>query len=861
MARIDPKTLEETTRRVGALNVSGQRGSTGSSSGSRPASRDSRPATSSGEPSSSATEDRQARLIYVKSHVAIHPTQHPRDNITGLLGLVEVDRQVPQAPESGTATPASGKEILIVWVPDELFKRLPDEDRRKYERVEGRPQGTPTDEDGFVFVSLPAPKGEKYAFSVPITSIYSILVYSPSRTYYWYGSATFNLLGGVSLPTLYFHDDQTPLASTPKSSDPSASQWGFQPFLKVFPKHATLLRSRLVTPTNNRGGELWLVNPSRADREVHEAGYEEKGRWRGGDTTPPGAAYPPPVAPYPTLVSTSTTFPRDSLLVSLSNITNLARNTAQNVLNHPLAKPVVPHLPPAFRSLVHAPGEWQSSVPPRRGSSSGADVASEFEAARLYLARWARVVAEEGERSRRDELAARAASGEAITEDVTSLGVFSVLPGNRKMPKPTREPERPITAEEWDDFIATGKDELFVRQRIFRRGFSDMPNDQGARRRGWEVLLGVVPWSVEDGPSGLDRLSQRAERRDEVLRRKREEYEQLHKGWREKTKTGEAEDNWKEEWHRIDVDCRRTDRNQPLYAVMPEVVAAGDEEKEGGGAGEDIWSGHDKEEEGGHAPLNPHIAELREILMTYHVHAPDLGYVQGMSDLLSPIYSVFEGSAPEAFYALVGVMKQMESNFLRDQSGMRRQLSTLQQLIALMDPELHAHLDRTGSLNLFFCFRWILIAFKREFQFETVIRLWEVLWTNYYSNNFVLFVALAVLQSHREVIIRYLSEFDEVLKYANDLTGTIDLDTTLAQAEVLFLSFREIMAEIDKEGGTDNELRQRRGTLAANVSTSASSTAVERQSSARTVSPELYSLYYEHNTFRKINVEPMVLYM
>ncbi|BEI80939.1 hypothetical protein CcaverHIS002_0200990 [Cutaneotrichosporon cavernicola] len=852
MARIDPKAVEETTRRVGALNVSGRRDSPSSSS--RSASRGSllaQPAAAGGEPSSVA-EDRKARLIYVKSHVAIHPTQHPRDNITGLLGLVEVDREVPLAPESGTATPTSGKEILIVWVPDELFKRLPDEDKRKYERIEGRPQGTPTDEDGFV--------GEKYAFSVPITSVYSILVYSPSRTYYWYGSATFNLLGGVSLPTLYFHDDQTPLA-TNQSGDPSTSQWGFQPFLKVFHRHATLLRSRLITPTNNRGGELWLVNPSRADREVHEAGYEEKGRWHGGDKTPPGAAYPPAAAPYPTLPPASPTTPRDSLLVSLSNITNIARSTAQNVLNHPLAKPVVPHLPPAFRSLVHAPGEWQSSVPPRRGSSSSADVATEFEAARLYLARWARVVAEEGERSRRDELAARAAGGDASAEDITSLGVFSVLPGNRKMPKPTRHPERPITAEEWDDFIATGKDELFVRQQIFRRGFSDMPNDQGARRRGWEVLLGVVPWSVEEGPSGLDRLSQRAERRDEIVRAKREEYERLHQGWREKTKSGEAEDNWKEEWHRIDVDCRRTDRTQPLYAVMPDIVADGNEEKEGGGAGADIWSRDDKEEEGGYAPLNPHVAELREILMTYHVHAPDLGYVQGMSDLLSPIYSVFEASAPEAFYGLVGVMKQMESNFLRDQSGMRRQLSTLQQLIALMDPELHAHLERTGSLNLFFCFRWILIAFKREFQFETVIRLWEVLWTNYYSDNFVLFVALAVLQSHRDVIIRYLSEFDEVLKYANDLTGTIDLDTTLAQAEVLFLSFRDIMEEIDKEGRSDNELRQRRGSPPANASSSASSTAVERRPSARTVSPELYSLFYEHNTFRRVNVEPMVLYM
>jgi hypothetical protein len=84
---------------------------------------------------------------------------------------------------------------------------------------------------------------------------------------------------------------------------------------------------------------------------------------------------------------------------------------------------------------------------------------------------------------------------------------------------------------------------------------------------------------------------------------------------------------------------------------------------------------------------------------------------------------------------------QQETNFLRDQSGMKRQLSTLQQLIRVMDPQLYAHLgqsflkstwqeltfvDKTDSLNLFFCFRWILIAFKREFSFTQVIRLWDV---------------------------------------------------------------------------------------------------------------------------------------
>lgn len=42
--------------------------------------------------------------------------------------------------------------------------------------------------------------------------------------------------------------------------------------------------------------------------------------------------------------------------------------------------------------------------------------------------------------------------------------------------------------------------------------------------------------------------------------------------------------------------------------------------------------------------------------------------------------------------------------------------------------------------------------------------MWEVLWTDYYTNGMVLFVALAVLESHRDVILRYLVEFDEILK-------------------------------------------------------------------------------------------------
>lgn len=70
--------------------------------------------------------------------------------------------------------------------------------------------------------------------------------------------------------------------------------------------------------------------------------------------------------------------------------------------------------------------------------------------------------------------------------------------------------------------------------------------------------------------------------------------------------------------------------------------------------------------------------------------------------------------------------------------------------------------EKTGALNLFFCFRWILCSFKRELSFEGTLALWEILWTDHYGTHFHLFFALAIIQAHRDVIIRYLREFDEV---------------------------------------------------------------------------------------------------
>ena len=82
-----------------------------------------------------------------------------------------------------------------------------------------------------------------------------------------------------------------------------------------------------------------------------------------------------------------------------------------------------------------------------------------------------------------------------------------------------------------------------------------------------------------------------------------------------------------------------------------------------------------------------------------------------MSDLCAPIYVVMGGDEEMTFWCFVEVMNRMvkvlsfrriltltnemkKQNFLRDQSGMKKQLLTLQQLISMMDPELYRHLGK-----------------------------------------------------------------------------------------------------------------------------------------------------------------------
>ena len=73
----------------------------------------------------------------------------------------------------------------------------------------------------------------------------------------------------------------------------------------------------------------------------------------------------------------------------------------------------------------------------------------------------------------------------------------------------------------------------------------------------------------------------------------------------------------------------------------------------------------------------------------------------------------------------------------------------------------------------------------REFSFDQIMLLWEVLWTQYLSEHFHLYLCVGILKRYRLRIIGEEMDFDTLLKFINELSGQINIDRAIQDAEAL----------------------------------------------------------------------------
>ncbi|XP_058164413.1 TBC1 domain family member 15 isoform X4 [Dasypus novemcinctus] len=305
--------------------------------------------------------------------------------------------------------------------------------------------------------------------------------------------------------------------------------------------------------------------------------------------------------------------------------------------------------------------------------------------------------------------------------------------------RPVVQRREPVSLEEWTKNIDSEGRILNVdnmKQMIFRGGLC-----HALRKQAWKFLLGYFPWDSTK------------EERAQLQKRKTDEYFRMKLQWKSVSEEQEKRNSRLRDYRSlIEKDVNRTDRTNKFY------------------------EGQD----------NPGLILLHDILMTYCMYDFDLGYVQGMSDLLSPLLYVMENEV-DAFWCFASYMDQMHQNFEEQMQGMKTQLIQLSTLLRLLDSGFCSYLESQDSGYLYFCFRWLLIRFKREFSFLDILRLWEVMWTELPCKNFHLLLCCAILESEKQQIMEKHYGFNEILKHINELSMKIDVEDVLCKAEAISL--------------------------------------------------------------------------
>jgi TBC1 domain family member 15 len=345
-----------------------------------------------------------------------------------------------------------------------------------------------------------------YAFAIPVSEIYSLMVRAPSIGW-WFGSVVINTRAGDSFPALFFHDSEcqsTILQKKKRSKD------HFDPFGEhggVFWGGDEVLRwLRQYVKVERSGAEpsIYLVEPSKEDMESFGdkpliAGSQRSGS-RGAQDMPgvrpgtaggdgAGSSRDGGMDPLTKVLKEA----RWSFLEKLSQVTNFSRRTANDLIENK-------NVPPQVRRILKNPETQQ--------------LQEEFDSARIYLARWAMSIADQSEKER----AARIWTAKDVLEmEDSAVGEFEILDieaGNMSL----SERRKPVTLKEWNAFFDSHTGRLIltvdeVKERIFHGGLD--PED-GVRKEAWLFLLGVYEWdSTED-----ERKASLASQRDEYVRLK-----------------------------------------------------------------------------------------------------------------------------------------------------------------------------------------------------------------------------------------------------------------------------------------------------------------------------------------------------
>ena len=180
-----------------------------------------------------------------------------------------------------------------------------------------------------------------------------------------------------------------------------------------------------------------------------------------------------------------------------------------------------------------------------------------------------------------------------------------------------------------------------------------------------------------------------------------------------------------------------------------------------------------------------HADIVSRILYIYSKFEPGIQYVQGMNEILAPIYyslsfgrrnedEPMDDIEADAFWCFYNIMISLKDLFDKNEdkndNGLKGKVKRLQNMLKLVDKQMYEYLIHVKFDFSILAFRWISLMFSQDFLMIDLLRIWDYLLChdNKYQNCY--YFCLSIILMKKEKIMKSrLNEIYETFQNLKDL--------------------------------------------------------------------------------------------
>ena len=175
---------------------------------------------------------------------------------------------------------------------------------------------------------------------------------------------------------------------------------------------------------------------------------------------------------------------------------------------------------------------------------------------------------------------------------------------------------------------------------------------------------------------------------------------------------------------------------------------------------------------------------MRRILFFFAKRNSELGYIQGLNEIVAIIYYIFSLDEnvyikpfieSDTFFCFEILMQEIKPVFMMhninySQLFITMQIRQINDILKGYEPELLDYFNEKNLVMDIFLMRWLLVLFAQEFTLESSILFWDRLLTQKNKMKFICYISVAILVLNKKKIMKM--NMEEIIQWAQEF-GTI----------------------------------------------------------------------------------------